>query len=1120
MFNFKNLVISTLVLSAFLIAFSGSHPTSATGGYTAAPGDGICSQCHTSNNTSLDGEFLVTGIPEIIEANTTYTVDIQLTNPSGNASRGGFQILALDEQNTQGGSWANESAGASLKTSSGKTYLGHQGSQSFPASNELNWSGEWTSPDEENATFNFYAVSIIANGGNGNQNDRFLLQQFDATIEAASTPLTADVTLISNETCQDAIDGSAMVNISGGTPPYLIVWDNGETTETATMLPSGNSSVTVTDDNNLFAEAEIDILPGNAVSIDIVDFTEANCFGNEDGSITVEAIGGVEPYLYEWSNGTAGATISNIASGNYTVTATDANDCFIEQTIFLDQPDEISVTSTLIEPFCVGDENGIIILSVSGGTGPYMYLWEDGSQNSDNFNLLAGTYLTTITDQNGCSIEISNTLEDPPPFDASQANVVNPICSENNSGSIELLVAGSSPDYIYNWSNGESTATISNLSEGTYTVTVTSNDSCVDTVEFVLTNQINMAVTATSTPESTSGASDGTAVVSNIVDGEFPFSYEWSNGDTTEMITELESGIYNVTVTDVNGCTAEALTVVIAGDCALEAIVDLEQVSCAGENDGKATITLIGANEPVTYQWSDGASIGNRMDLVPDTFELIVIDAAGCSDTVSNLIIMEPDSLNLDIEILNNPLCVNDSTGILNVSVSGGSMDYSYLWSNMDTTATSDSIIEGVYSVTVTDINGCIDSLEINVVSNDSIAPNIILNDLIYYIPEDGNIDVPAAAFDNGSTDNCGDISFEYITTPILDCTMVGMEQNVLISATDSSNNTDTLEATLALVDTIGPTLEMMFDSIIQLGCEPTFYDIPLPTDNCSDSVSITQVQGLASGEVFPVGESEQVFEYRDASNNISTFTLTIQILSDLEAEIDVMDNSCFSDTTGMIMVTLNGSNEPYLQDSSLIMSGLVAGNYTITANDTSGCMYSEDITINQPEQLVGNTTAEGASGSDIADGVITFMIEGGTSPYSIQLFDLQGNLIEASANGAFNNLLPGIYNAIVNDDNGCELLIEEIEVGDLTNNIDLFTDYGIESYPNPISEILTIEVAKNNGSLLNFEIVSIDGQLVQSGKLNNTNAIDMSEFTSGLYLLRITDRKSTTTKKLLLQKQ
>ena len=1118
MFNFKNLAILTLVLSAFLIAFSGSHPTSATGGYTSAPGDGVCSQCHTSNNTSLDGELIVTGVPEIIEANTTYTVEIQLTNPNGNASRGGFQILALDDQNTQGGSWANESAGSSLKNSAGKTYLGHQGSQSFPASNELNWSGEWTSPDEENATFNFYAVSILANGGNGNQNDRFLLQQFDATIEAASIPLSADITLISNETCQDAMNGSATVNISGGTPPYLISWANGETTTTATMLPAGNTSVTITDDNNLSTEADIDILPGVTLDIDIIDFTEVTCFGNEDGSITVEAFGGVQPYSYEWSDGTMGPTLSNVPSGNYTVVASDANGCSIEQAVFLEQPDDISAVPTLIQPFCAGDQNGIIILNVSGGTAPYMFAWEDGSQKNDNFNLAAGTYLTTITDMSGCSIEVSNTLSDPPPFDATEANVIHPICNENSNGSIELLVAGNTPDYLYNWSNGETTATISDLSEGTYSVTVTSNDSCIDTVEFVLTNQVNMTVMAISTAETALGANDGTASVSSILEGNFPYSYNWSNGDTTEMITELESGLYTVTVTDSNGCTADALTIVITGDCAMTATVTLDSISCAGAADGMAAVSLSNANEPISYQWSDGSADSSRIGLVADTFELIVMDAAGCLDTVSNLIIAEPDTLVADIIILSDIVCAGDSTGVLNASVFGGSIEYNYLWSNMDTTAMIDSIVEGLYSVTVTDANGCIDSLEISIAASDSIAPELILQDIIYYVPEDGFIDFPITNFDNGSLDNCSEINFAYITPPVLDCSLIGMNQSVVITGTDLSSNSDTLEVTFAIVDTLGPVLEVNYDSIIQLGCGPTFYEIPTPTDNCSDSISITQLQGLASGEIFPVGESELVFEYRDGNDNITEFTLTIEILSDLGAEIITMDNSCFGDSTGMIIVNLDGSNEPFLQDSSLIMNGLVAGEYSITASDTSGCMYIESFVINEPPLLEAVATSEGASGSDIADGIITFTISGGTAPYIIRLFDEDENEVAPSTNGAFDNLLPGTYSAEIIDNNGCQAIVEEIIVGDITNSVDLFTTYGINTYPNPVTDILSVDLAKNTKTL-NYSILSIDGKLINSGQLNGSTHIDLSDYTSGLYLFSVTDSESTSTKKLQLQR-
>ena len=729
MFKIQNVAIVSLILCSLLIAFSGSHPTSSSGGYTSAPGDGVCSQCHTDNNTSLDGDFTVTGIPVDIEANTTYTVDIQLTNPSGNASRGGFQILALDADNTQGGTWSNAGTGSVLKTVIGKTYLGHQGSQSFPASNELNWTADWTAPDEEDATFNFYAVSILANGGNGNQNDRFLQQQFDATIPDVAIPLTLSIDLVANATCANSSDGSATVIISGGEAPYDIIWENGETTETATMLPVGNTFAVVTDAAGFSVEAEIVINYILELEIDIVDLNNASCFGTPDGSISLSVPNGTEPINYEWSNGETGNTITNIFSGTYTVIATDANGCDATLDILITEPDELEVNQTMDMPSCNGDEDGFIILSVTGGISPFSFSWEDGSQNESNFNLTAGTYLTTITDFNECITVISTELTEPLALNLDSTIIEHPVCNGDTNGTITVTPMGGISGYDYSWSNGSTTQTISGLSEGEYMLTVTDSENCSQSETYTLLNQIELIISTSSTAESSPGASDGAATVEIISGGITPYEYEWSTGDTTATANNLISGAYNVTVTDANGCSVDGMAIVSSGDCSLSTVVDILPVTCNGDNNGSVLVTVENAIAPVSFLWSDGSIIGNRSNLAADTYSLIVFDNAGCSDTVMNIIISEP--LELNAQISTTPTTTNiTSDGEIVITAGGGTGPYNIklLDANGEEVAVNETgifsnIPSGIYGALVIDDNGCdltIDFIEVTFVTSTS----------------------------------------------------------------------------------------------------------------------------------------------------------------------------------------------------------------------------------------------------------------------------------------------------------------------------------------------------------------------------------------------------------------
>lgn len=815
MFNTKNLAIIILALCSLMVAFSGSHATSASGGYTSAPGDGVCAQCHTDNNTSLDGDYTVTGIPQEIEPNTTYTVSIQLTNPSGNASRGGFQILALNENNTQGGTWSNASEGSVFKTVAGKTYLGHQGSQSFPDDNQLNWSAEWTSPLEDNATYQFYAVSIIANGANGNQNDRFLLQQFEASTSNIVTPLTVTTDLISNATCANTSDGSAIVNISGGVEPYEILWENGETTETSTMQPVGNTFVTVTDATGLSVEATIDIGFSTTLEIQTDYLASVMCFGTNSGAVTVSAPNGIAPIKYQWSNG----------------------------------------------------------------------------------------------------------------------------ATENN-------------------------------------------------------------------------------------------------------IDNLESGIYTVTATDANGCESSV-----------------------------------------------------------------------------NFTIIELEKINIEVDLISNNSCIEDSIGSLQAIATGGSPDYMYLWNNGDNQSITDSLINGVYTVTVVDANGCTSvSSQSSISSLDIVPPSLVLKDLIIYAHTDGFDEIDAALFDNGSTDNCSEINFEYISNPMIGCEFIGT-QVISVIGSDTLNNRDTMEVSLTLVDTIAPILISGQLDVVELeGCLPFIFDFPVFTDNCSDSLIIEQLEGFTSGEVFPVGNTEQVYSISDMHGNQTMYSFTVQVTSDLDANVEVLNSPCFGEPEGMISVEVSGSHAPYILDSTLIQTGVFAGSYLVNILDTLGCQIIQIANVLEPSEIESQVIVTPATTSNTSDGMIAVNAEGGTPPYSISLFDDLGQEIAMSDEGIFTNLPSSLYSAVVLDSNECEINVEDIDVTFLTNTLDLFDIYDIQSYPNPVSDQLVIAINALPPHL-SLSIKTMDGKLVWSdiGKVGFTS-IDLSDQPPGLYLLTLTDKESTTTRKISLQ--
>ncbi|MBK8700093.1 MAG: hypothetical protein IPN29_11415 [Saprospiraceae bacterium] len=327
-----------LVAVLLLIASSSSHPTS-NGGYTGAPGDGVCAQCHSGTNPALDGEITIDGVPATITAGQLYNVTVTVSNPNLAANRAGFQIVALNNSNTNAGNFTNPSVASSIKTSAGKKYFGHAPAVPFSGNTMLTWTVDWTAPASGSGLITFYGGSVIANGNSGSSGDRFVITQSSGTLSGSSTPLSVSLTDVTNVSCNGGFDGSATAQPSGGSPNYNYAWNNGETTATASNLPAGLARVTVTDNVGATSTASVNITQPGLIVVNVINTQSPTCFNSGNGSIIVNATGGVGGFFYDWSNGFSGASIGGLSGGTYEVTVTDNNNCTsVKQVILSSRP--------------------------------------------------------------------------------------------------------------------------------------------------------------------------------------------------------------------------------------------------------------------------------------------------------------------------------------------------------------------------------------------------------------------------------------------------------------------------------------------------------------------------------------------------------------------------------------------------------------------------------------------------------------------------------------------------------------------------------------------------------------------------------------------------------------
>ncbi|MFH1319535.1 MAG: GEVED domain-containing protein [Bacteroidota bacterium] len=472
-----------------------------------------------------------------------------------------------------------------------------------------------------------------------------------------------------------------------------------------------------TDTNNFNDSINDYVILNQGLFPTTTSYTDITCFGICEGSASATASGGTPPYTYSWDDpdSQTTSTADSLCAGTYNVTVTDFNGCFDIPVITISEPADLTLTLSSIDPTC-GNSNGEAIVTVSGGTSPYTYQWDDpGSQtNTSASNLLGGVYTVVVADAIGCTASSSVTLTDPGMPTVSTTGTDPTTCGANDGIATATVSGGTSP-YTYLWSSGGTSATETGLWSGTYTVTVTDANGCTATSSVTLTS-LGAPTVTTITTDATCAASDGIAIAT-ASGGTAPYTYLWdasAGSQTTATATGLAAGTYVVTVTDNNACTATSSATVNVGGTGPSLSINVTDVSCYGNDDGSATVTATGSVPPYTYLWSNGATTATIYALSAGTYDITVTDADGCESTF-NTTVNEPSLITATLTVI-EPSCGN-SDGNATVFASGGSGSYTYQWdvsAGNQTTQTATGLSAGTYNVTITDANSCTESFSVN----------------------------------------------------------------------------------------------------------------------------------------------------------------------------------------------------------------------------------------------------------------------------------------------------------------------------------------------------------------------------------------------------------------------
>lgn len=629
--------------------------------------------------------------------------------------------------------------------------------------------------------------------------------------------------------------------------------------------------------------------------------------------------------------------------------------------------------SSITHVSCNGDANGSVSLSVSSGSPAYSYFWSATDSIVDTAativvsGLAPGNYTVTVVDAANFSDTVSVTITGPDPLQVSITVDSNVTCAGDSNGGLTALVTGGTSPYTYGWDNGDSTASVTGLSGGNYFLFLTDSNGCTALASGTVSEPAALsAVIAPADIQNVScnSAEDGSLTVT-VTGGTIPYNYLWSNGDTVPAMDSLVPGVYDVTITDANGCVAGTGESISQPDSLVLSIQVDSNASCSGMPDGGLSATVTGGTQPYQFLWNSGDTMADPTGLPSGVYSLTVTDANGCAAVGSDTITAAVD-VSAFIQVDSAVGCFGAADGALSVVATGGTLPYGYQWSTgtSDTMPHINDIGAGTYQVTVTDNNGC------------------------FFIAD------------------------TLLTEPALLMASIAVDSNVTCAGL--SNGGLTAMAT-------GGTSPYVFD-----------------WGSFGNTASIA---GLAAGTY--------TVTITDSNNCPATATDTVSEPPALAAQITVINNvSCNGEADGGLMASAMGGTGAlgYLwsnAETTPTSTGLTAGSYSVTVTDSNGCTTVATGAITEPLPLVAVITIDSnvACHGDSSGGM-TVMAAGGTAPYFYQWDNWQFDSV-------LTHLEAGAYSVTITDDFGCsttgsdtilqpDSLQLALQVGDVTCNGDM----------------------------------------------------------------------------------
>ncbi|HIF14835.1 MAG TPA: T9SS type B sorting domain-containing protein, partial [Bacteroidetes bacterium] len=432
-------------------------------------------------------------------------------------------------------------------------------------------------------------------------------------------------------TCYGADNGKITVNATGGVSPYSYEWNNGDSLATIQNLSPGYYDVTITDASGCLTVYGDSLYEPDSIQIAFTA-TDILCNGDTNGTLSSSITGGTSPYTYNWSGGSTQNNISNLSAGTYSLSITDLNACQSSSSYLISEPDPLQVIINTLDDHCQLDL-GSINTSIFGGSTPYYYNWSSGQTSSSIDSLASGSYILILSDANNC-MHYDTTSIDTGSLMVLNLSTTASDCDQPN-GSITTSLSTGTPPYQYLWSTNAVTSSLSNISSGTYLLTITDSNSCTKTDSAIVNSNFNY--------NKAFGADTiiciGDTLSLSVSDID---SFQWqpttyiNQTSDTSLIIEADSNIsYEITLFS-GTCEAEdSLHIIVNSLPVIEISVSTDTV----ESGESLTLTATGGT---SYSWEPQSQITDPNTATAtvsptqqSTYYLNVTDNNGCIATDS-----------------------------------------------------------------------------------------------------------------------------------------------------------------------------------------------------------------------------------------------------------------------------------------------------------------------------------------------------------------------------------------------------------------------------------------------------------------------------------------------------